>query len=216
MKILGEEALARESRSRWRWCRSTAHGVIEGDSKGESSNARQRAKAVPATNAATSSGPSTPPGTAVGPLVVSETNPRYFTLAAGDAADGRAVYLTGSHVNNNFGDGSGPGADCAGTPEPNDFRAYLGFLKERGHNFIRPWRWEPARFLTMPTTRAGCASPRWRPWPTPSSAPCVPSSATCICSKLSATSNSSRGGGTRVIAAANFVEPPLAELPRTP
>jgi len=44
MKILGEEALARESRSRWRWCRSTAHGVIEGDSKGESSNARQRAK----------------------------------------------------------------------------------------------------------------------------------------------------------------------------
>ena len=73
-------------------------------------------KAVPATNAATSSGPSTRPGTAVGPLVVSETNPRYFTLAAGDAADGRAVYLTGSHVNNNFGDGSGVPAPIAPGP----------------------------------------------------------------------------------------------------
>src|SRR5215207_11150974 len=131
------------------------------------------ARAVPATNATASSGP------AAGPLVVSETNPRYFTVAASDVAHRRAVYLTGSHVNNNFHDGSGPGADCSETPEPNDFRAYLGFLKERGHNFIRPWRWEPARFLTMPTTRAGCASPRWRPWPIPSSAPCVPSSATC-------------------------------------
>jgi NAD(P)-dependent dehydrogenase (short-subunit alcohol dehydrogenase family) len=44
MKILGEEALARESRSRWRWCRSTAHGVIEGDSEGESRSARERSK----------------------------------------------------------------------------------------------------------------------------------------------------------------------------
>jgi hypothetical protein len=38
------------------------------------------------------------------------------------------VYLTGSHVNNNFHDGSGPGAECSETPEPNDFRAYFGFL----------------------------------------------------------------------------------------
>jgi hypothetical protein len=39
------------------------------------------------------------------PLALSETNPRYFTVAAGDATDRRAVYLTGSHVNNNFHDG---------------------------------------------------------------------------------------------------------------
>ena len=66
---------------------------------------------------------------AAGPLVVSEANSRYFTVAADDVADRRAVYLTGSHVNNNFHDGSGPGADCAETPEPNDFRGYLEFLK---------------------------------------------------------------------------------------
>jgi hypothetical protein len=75
------------------------------------------AKAGPATNATTSS------GSAAGPLVVSETNPRYFT-AASDATDRPAVYLTGSHVNNNFHDGSGPGADCAEVPEPNDFGGY--------------------------------------------------------------------------------------------
>ena len=72
--------------------------------------------AVPGVNATTPSGSSTGPGSA-GPLAVSETNPRYFTVAASDAADRRAVYLTGSHVNNNFHDGSGPGADCAETPE---------------------------------------------------------------------------------------------------
>ena len=84
-----------------------------------------KAKAVPATNDTASFGP------AAGPLVVSQTNPRYFTVAAGDVAHRRVVYLTGSHVNNNFHDGSGPGADCSETPEPNDFSAYLGFLKER-------------------------------------------------------------------------------------
>jgi hypothetical protein len=94
------------------------------------------ANVPPAANAATSPGAPTGAG-AAGPLVVSEANPRYFTVAADDAADRRIVYLTGSHVNNNFHDGSGPGADCAETPEPNDFRGYLEFLKERGHNFIR-------------------------------------------------------------------------------
>ena len=77
-----------------------------------------------------------------GPLVVSAGNPRYFTVASGDAADRRAVYLTGSHVWNNFHDGMGPGSDCAATPEPSDYGAYLAFLTERGHNFIRLWRWE--------------------------------------------------------------------------
>jgi hypothetical protein len=68
--------------------------------------------------------------------VVSKTNPRYFT------AGGRAVYLTGSHIWNNLHDGMGPGSACAETPEPFDYNAYLAFLKERGHNFIRLWRWE--------------------------------------------------------------------------
>src|SRR5918993_3917834 len=115
------------------------------------------AKAVPATNATASSGP------AAGPLVVSETNPRYFTGAVGDATDQRAVYLTGSHVNNNFHDGSGPGADCSETPEPNDFRGYLGFLKDRGHNFVRLWRWEQFRSQVAGGTVHFCMTPQ--PWP---------------------------------------------------
>ena len=115
------------------------------------------AKAVPATNATASSGP------AAGPLVVSETNPRYFTVAASDVAHRRTVYLTGSHVNNNFHDGSGPGADCAEVPEPNDFRGYLEFLKERGHNFIRLWRWEQFRSQVAGGAFHFCMTPQ--PWP---------------------------------------------------
>ncbi len=121
------------------------------------------ANAVPATNDTTSSGPSTGPGAAAGPLVVSETNPRYFTVAVSDVAYRRAVYLTGSHVNNNFHDGSGPGADCAEVPEPNDFRGYLGFLKERGHNFIRLWRWEQFKSQVAGGAFHFCMTPQ--PWP---------------------------------------------------
>jgi len=72
----------------------------------------------------------------------SEANPRYFTVASGNAADRKVVYLTGSHINNNFNDGMGPGSDCAETPEENDYDAYLEFLKDHGYNFIRLWRWE--------------------------------------------------------------------------
>jgi Family of unknown function (DUF6298) len=116
---------------------------------------------VPATNDTTSSGSST--GPAAGPLAVSETNPRYFTVAASDATDRRAVYLTGSHVNNNFHDGSGPGADCAETPEPNHYRGYLEFLEERGHNFIRLWRWEQFRSQVAGGAFHFCMTPQ--PWP---------------------------------------------------
>lgn len=115
--------------------------------------------AVSATDAVSSSGPSA----ASGPLAVSEANPRYFAVESGDAADRRVVYLTGSHVNNNFHDGSGPGADCADTPEPNDFRAYLGFLKERGHNFIRLWRWEQFKSQVAGGAYHFCMTPQ--PWP---------------------------------------------------
>jgi hypothetical protein len=118
-------------------------------------------KAVPTTDATAASGTST--GAAAGPLVVSERNARYLAVAADDETDGRAVYLTGSHVNNNFHDGSGPGPDCADTPEPNDFRAYLAFLKERGHNFIRLWRWEQFRSQVAGGAFHFCMSPQ--PWP---------------------------------------------------
>jgi hypothetical protein len=104
-----------------------------------------------------------PAAAAAGPLVVSETNPRYFAVAAGDEDNRLAVYLTGSHVNNNFHDGSGPGAECAATPEPNDFRAYLGFLKERGHNFIRLWRWEQFESQVAGGAFHFCMTPQ--PWP---------------------------------------------------
>ena len=43
------------------------------------------------------------------------TNPRYFEVRDGD--ERRAVYLTGAHVNNNFHDGMGPGAECPDEPD---------------------------------------------------------------------------------------------------
>lgn len=98
---------------------------------------------------------------AAGPLVVSEANPRYFTVASRSATDGAAVYLTGSHINNNFHDGMGPGADCAEIPERFDFDAYLEFLKDHGLNFIRLWRWE--HFRSQIATVHLCMSPQ--PWP---------------------------------------------------
>ena len=123
--------------------------------------ANNEVNAVPAANYTTSSGSST--GPAAGPLAVSETNPRYFTVASRAATDRRAVYLTGSHVNNNFHDGSGPGAGCSETPEPNDFRGYLEFLKERGHNFVRLWRWEQFRSQVAGGAFHFCMTPQ--PWP---------------------------------------------------
>ena len=48
---------------------------------------------------------------------MSSRNPRYFTVADGPDA-GRAVYLTGAHVNNNFHDGLGFGAAGAMPAEP--------------------------------------------------------------------------------------------------
>ena len=71
-----------------------------------------------------------------GPLRVHAKNPRYFSDGSG-----KAVYLTGSHTWNNFKD-MGP----ADPPEPMDFAAYLDFLVERHHNFIRLWTWELTRY----------------------------------------------------------------------
>jgi hypothetical protein len=97
---------------------------------------------------------------AAGPLVVSNTNPRYFTIAA--EPEQRAIYLTGSHIWNNFHDGMGPSADCAETSEEFDFDGYLNFLKEHGHNFIRLWRWEQFKSQAAGGNYHLCMTPQ--PW----------------------------------------------------
>lgn len=99
---------------------------------------------------------------APGPLVVSEINPRYFTLASADATNQKAIYLTGSHMYNNLQDGLGPGSDCAETAEEFDYEAYLKFLKERGHNFIRLWRWEQFKSQAAGGNFHLCMTPQ--PW----------------------------------------------------
>ena len=94
-----------------------------------------------------------------GPLVVAEANSRYFTVAS----DGRnAVYLTGSHIWNNLHDGMGPGAGCAETSERFDYRDYLDFLAEHGHNFIRLWRWEQFKSQAAGGDFHLCMTPQ--PW----------------------------------------------------
>ena len=100
---------------------------------------------------------------ALGPLVVSRTNPRYLAVAQGEGVEEKLVYLTGSHVNNNFHDGLGPGRDCPDDPERFDFDAYLGLLSEHGHNFIRFWRWEQFRGHLAPADVHFCMTPQ--PWP---------------------------------------------------
>jgi hypothetical protein len=99
----------------------------------------------------------TGPDAAVGPLEVCAANPRCFS------ADGTAVYLTGSHIWNNFHDGMGAGAECAQGPERLDFEDYLRFLEEHGHNFIRLWRWEHFASQAAGTAFHLCMSPQ--PWP---------------------------------------------------
>ncbi len=106
----------------------------------------------------TTIGPLTAPDVAAGPLRVSAANPRYFTVGAGK----RAVYLTGSHIWNNFHDGMGPGADCNDSPEAFDYEGYLTFLKDHGHNFIRLWRWEQFKSQAAGGSFHLCMTPQ--PW----------------------------------------------------
>lgn len=87
-----------------------------------------------------------------GALTVSKTNPRYFAVKDENGQE-RAVYLTGSHIWNNFQDGLGPGREAEpDESERTDFNAYLSFLEDRNHNFIRLWRWEQFK------SNAGAAS----------------------------------------------------------
>jgi hypothetical protein len=99
-------------------------------------------------------------GPARGPLGVAAANPRYFTVASNQS---KAVYLTGSHIWNNLHDGMGPGAGCAEAPEPLDYDAYLDFLAEHGHNFVRLWRWEQVRSQAAGGDFHLCMTPQ--PWP---------------------------------------------------
>lgn len=71
-----------------------------------------------------------------GPLKVLPDNPRYFTDGSG-----RAVYLTGSHVWRNLKD-LGPGPP----PPVFDYDDYLARMKRFGHNFMRLWTWELAKY----------------------------------------------------------------------
>lgn len=102
-------------------------------------------------------------GPAAGPLMVSKTNPRYFTVATGSQAGQKAIYLTGSHIWNNLHDGMGPGSGCAEIPEQFGYEAYLRFLKERGHNLIRMWRWEQFQSQALGGSYHMCMTPQ--PWP---------------------------------------------------
>lgn len=51
----------------------------------------------------------------------------------------------------------------AATPERNDFGAYLAFLKDHGHNFIRLWHWEHFRSQSPGRDFHLCMTPQ--PWP---------------------------------------------------
>jgi hypothetical protein len=72
-----------------------------------------------------------------GPLRSNPDNPRYFTDSRG-----KAIYLTGSHVWNNLRDFSD-----ADSPSSFAYGKYLGFLKDRNHNFIRLWSWDLPNFV---------------------------------------------------------------------
>jgi hypothetical protein len=69
-----------------------------------------------------------------GPLRVWASNPRYFA-----DANGRPVYLTGSHTWNSLQDYAYAEKPA---PPPFDFEAYLAFLRERHLNFFRLFLWE--------------------------------------------------------------------------
>src|SRR6266850_5189480 len=71
------------------------------------------------------------PAKAAGPLSVSSSNPRFFV-----DSNGKAVYLSGVHLNNDLVDRS--------DKTVLDFTSYLNFLQQYEHNFVRLWAWEQA------------------------------------------------------------------------
>ncbi len=83
-------------------------------------------------NVFTTDNPSYAESSTPGPLVVHSLNSRYFA-----DTDGNVVFLTGSHTWNNLQD-----IGKTDPPEPFDYKAYLDFLIDHNHNFMRLWRWE--------------------------------------------------------------------------
>lgn len=85
---------------------------------------------------------------ATGPLRVHPTNPRYFTDGT-KTPDGslKAVYLTGSHTWGNLADGHDHPAF--------DYTAYLDFLDQYKHNFIRLWSGYNLGRAPIPYERTG-------------------------------------------------------------
>jgi len=69
---------------------------------------------------------------ATGPLRLCKENPRYFTDDSG-----QAIFLTGSHHWYNLVD-MGP----TDPPPKLDYTAYLDWMSELNHNFMRMWAWE--------------------------------------------------------------------------
>ena len=80
------------------------------------------------------------PAKAAGPLSVGSSNPRFFV-----DSNGRAVYLTGVHLNNDL-------VDRSDKPVL-DFTSYLNFLQQYEHNFVRLWAWEQAAWTNESTAK---------------------------------------------------------------
>lgn len=74
-----------------------------------------------------------------GPLSRCSENPRYFA-----DRNGEAILLTGSHLWYNLVD-MGP----QDPPKPFDYPAYLDWLTEYNHNFMRMWAWEMVQWDTQ-------------------------------------------------------------------
>lgn len=68
-------------------------------------------------------------GACVGPLRVHPANPRYFSDGSS-----KVVYLTGSHTWANLQE-----RGCEGITPNFDYLAYLAFLQNFQHNFMRLW-----------------------------------------------------------------------------
>ncbi len=73
---------------------------------------------------------------AMGPLKAHPDNPRYFADGTG-----KAIYLVGSHTWSNMKD-----MGKTDPPTPFDFDAYLDFMQQYNHNFIRLWTWELSKY----------------------------------------------------------------------
>jgi hypothetical protein len=80
------------------------------------------------------------PAKAAGPLNVASGNPWFFV-----DANGKAIYLTGVHLNNDLVDRN----DKAVL----DFTSYLNFLQQYEHNFVRLWAWEQAAWTNESTAK---------------------------------------------------------------